>query len=153
MKRWEIVVGYILGFGFVTSIQSLLISGFSIYVLNMMMVGSFFLVMLITILGAMTALTLGTLLSTAANSEFQMIQFIPLVIVPQVFFSGLFELSPTWEAIGRLFPLYYIADALRAVMLKGSGFWEISFQLGVVLSFSVVFMTLNVLMLKKHRRI
>ena len=153
MKRWEIVVGYILGFGVVTSLQSLLIAGFCVYVLDMMMVGSFLLVMLITLLGALTALSLGTLLSTAANSEFQMIQFIPLVIVPQVFFSGLFELSPTWEAIGKILPLYYIAEALRAVMLKGSGFGDIIFPLSVVLGFSVVFMTLNVLLLKKHRRI
>ena len=153
MKRWEIVAGYIIGFGLVTSLQSLLISGFCVYVLNMMMVGSFLLVMLITLLGALTALTLGILLSTAANSEFQMIQFIPLVIIPQVFFSGLFELSPLLETIGKFTPLYYIAEALRAVMLKGSGFSDILFPLSVIFSLSLVFMTINVLLLKKYRRI
>ncbi|MDR1133743.1 MAG: ABC transporter permease [Synergistaceae bacterium] len=117
----KIVFGYILGFGAVTAVQSLLIVCFCVYVLNVMLTGSFWLVLLITLSGSLTALTLGALLSTAANSEFQIIQFIPIVIIPQVFFSGLFELSPVLAAVGRCMPLYYIADALAEVMLKGGG--------------------------------
>lgn len=153
MQRWEIVGGYILGFGIVTVLQSFIIAGFCVYVLDVMMVGSFFLVLLITLLGALTALTLGALISTAASSEFQMIQFIPIVIVPQVFFSGLFDLAPSWEIVGKFMPIYYIADALTAVMLKGNGFLDIIQPLSAVLAFSLCFMFLNVLLLKKHRRI
>ena len=46
LRRWEIVIGYLLGFGVFTIIQSALIAWFSINILNIMMIGSFSLVLL-----------------------------------------------------------------------------------------------------------
>ncbi|NLC76375.1 MAG: ABC transporter permease [Clostridia bacterium] len=153
IRRWEIVVGYVLGFGLFTVLQSFLISWYCVYVLKVMMIGSFTLILLITLLTAMIALTLGMLISTLANNEFQMIQFIPLLIVPQVFFSGLFDLPPVIEKLGYVMPLYYIAGALTQVMIKGKGLEPIAGDLGIILAYSAVFMTLNTLLLKKYRRI
>ena len=153
IRRWEIVVGYVLGFGLFTVLQSFLISFYSVYVLKVMMIGSFFFILLITLLTAIIALTLGMLASTLANNEFQMIQFIPLIIVPQIFFSGLFDLPPGMEVVGYAMPLYYIADALTEVMIKGNGLAVIAHDLGIMLFCSVLFMTLNTLLLKKYRRI
>jgi len=153
IRRWEIVTGYVLGYGIITVIQSVLISIYTVYVLKIMMIGSLFLVLVVTFFTAMLALTLGILLSTVANNEFQMIQFIPVVIVPQVFFSGLFELSPLWAAVGKVMPLYYAADALKKVMLKGYGIGEIFVDLLVMLLLSLLFMFVNTLMLKRYRRI
>ena len=153
IRRWEIVTGYVLGFGIITVLQSVFISLYVVYVLRVMMVGSIFLVLFITLCTAMLALTLGILLSTAANNEFQMIQFVPLVIVPQVFFSGLFQLSPVWEAVGRIMPLHYVADALKQVMIKGNGLPEIAGDLLVMIGLSLLFMFANMLLLKRYRRI
>ncbi|MDD4171313.1 MAG: ABC transporter permease [Syntrophomonas sp.] len=153
IKRWEIVVGYVLGFGVVTVLQSFVISWFCIYVLDMSMTGSFALVLLITLLTAMVALTFGILASTAANSEFQMMQFIPVVIIPQLFFSGIFDLPAWLEIIERAMPLYYIANALTQVMIKGSGITVIAGDLVVILGFSLLFMVINTRLLKKYRRI
>ena len=153
IKRWEIVVGYVLGFGVVTVLQSFVISWFCIYVLDMSMTGSFALVLLITLLTAMVALTFGILASTAANSEFQMMQFIPVVIIPQLFFSGIFDLPAWLEIIERAMPLYYIANALTQVMIKGSGITAIAGDLVVILGFSLLFMVINTRLLKKYRRI
>ncbi|QAV27831.1 ABC transporter permease [Neobacillus thermocopriae] len=128
----------------------------TIHVLRMMMEGSFWYVLLITFLLAMTALTLGTLLSAFANNELQMIQFIPLVVVPQVFFSGLFNLDtmePWLRSIGVAMPLYYGADALREIMIRGKGWEAISFDVSVLVGFSLLFMILNVLALKKYRKL
>lgn len=156
LKRWEIVIGYVIGFGIFTTIQASLISLFAIHVLDMMMEGSFSYVLLITFLLAMTALTLGTLLSAFANNELQMIQFIPLVVVPQVFFSGLFHLEtmePWLRSVSFAMPLYYGADALREIMIRGKGFEAIAFDVYVLISFSLLFMILNVLALKKYRKL
>jgi ABC-2 type transport system permease protein len=153
IKRWEIVAGYVIGFGLVTVLQSFLISWYCVYVLKIVMIGSFALVLLITLLSAMVALTLGILASTAASNEFQMMQFIPIVIVPQVFFSGLFDLSPSLQVVEMFMPLHYIADALRQVMIKGNGLAAISLDLTVILSCSIVFIILNTVLLKKYRRI
>lgn len=156
LRRWEIVCGYVLGFGIFTVIQSALIAWFTIYVLGIMMEGSFGWVLLITLLAALSALTLGTLLSAFAHNEFQMIQFIPLVVVPQVFFSGLFDMDTMAEWlrwIGRLMPLSYVADALREVMIRGKGWPDIAVDVYVLFGLTVVFMAANVLALRKHRRI
>jgi len=153
IRRFEVIAGYILGFGIFTVVQAMFISWYSIYVLDIMMIGSFALVLLTSLLSAIAALTLGMLMSTAANNEFQMIQFIPVIIVPQIFFSGLFDLDPWLAVLGRFMPLYYIAGALEKVMLKGGGFSDIVPDLAYIAGFALVFMTINSIMLKKYRRI
>ena len=153
IRRWEIVLGYVCGFGVITFIQSIIITFFVIYVLDVMMIGSLWLVLLITLLSAMTALTLGILLSTVAANEFQMIQFIPIVVVPQIFFSGLFDLSDEWSVVGNFMPIYYVADALDKIMIRGSGFSGIAFDVAILLGFTLSFMMANILLLKRYRRI
>ncbi|CEG29275.1 ABC transporter permease [Bacillus sp. B-jedd] len=156
LRRWEIVAGYVLGFGIFTTIQATIITWYGIYILDMLMEGSFLLVLLTILLLSFTALTLGILLSAFANNEMQIIQFIPLVIVPQVFFSGLFNLETISEWlswIGPLTPLYYAADAVRDVMVRGYGLNEIYPDLLLLLGLSILFMVLNVAALKKHRKV
>lgn len=153
ITRAEIVIGYICGFGIFTVLQSAFISLYVIYVLKIMMVGSGFLVLAITLLAAISALTLGMLLSTAAKNEFQMIQFIPIAVVPQVFFTGIFDLSPTMMNFGKIMPLYYVGDALDKVMLKGLGIKAIGYDIAMLISFSGICMFINILLLKKYRRI
>ncbi len=156
LKRWELVVGYVIGFGIFTTIQATLISLFAIKVLGIMMNGSVWYLLLITFLLAMVALTLGTAISAFANNELQMIQFIPIVIVPQVFFSGLFNMDAMadWlQKLGYIFPLKYGADAMRNIMIRGEGWDAISLDVFVLVGFSLLFMVLNVFALRKHRRI
>ncbi|WP_263703238.1 ABC transporter permease [Bacillus thuringiensis] len=156
VRRWEIVAGYIIGFGIFAFIQSIIIVSFSVYILDLYVAGSIWLTLLITCMLSLTALTLGTFLSAYANNEFQMIQFIPLVIVPQIFFSGLFPMESMnkWlQMLGKLFPLTYGADAMRQVMIRNQGFTEIALDLTVLLLFALLFAVGNVFALKKHRKI
>ncbi|WP_238917964.1 ABC transporter permease [Clostridium sp. YIM B02555] len=156
LRRWEIVIGYILGFGVFTIIQSTLIAWFSINILNIMMIGSFTLVILITILTALVALSIGTFISAFANNELQMIQFIPIIVVPQVFFSGLFDLgtmAPWLQSFGRFMPLWYSADALRNVMIRGKGWNDIVFDVIILIFICVLFIFANIVALKKYRKI
>jgi len=156
LRKWEIVVGYILGFGLFTLLQATLIAWYAIYILGMLMEGSFIYVLLITLMLSMTALTLGTLLSAFANNEFQMIQFIPIIIVPQFFFSGLINLETIsdWLSwLGPITPLYYAAEALRDIMVRGYGWDAIYGNLLMLAGFSALFMLLNILALRKHRAV
>ncbi|PKJ54586.1 ABC transporter permease [Bacillus sp. SN10] len=156
IRRWEIVAGYIIGFGIFAFIQSIIIVSFSVYILDLYVAGPIWLTLLITCMLSLTALTLGTFLSAYANNEFQMIQFIPLVIVPQIFFSGLFPMESMnkWlQMLGKLFPLTYGADAMRQVMIRNQGFTGIALDLTVLLLFSLLCAVGNVFALKKHRKI
>ncbi|WP_058301743.1 ABC transporter permease [Gorillibacterium timonense] len=155
LRKGEIVVGYTLGFGIFTALQSIFIVGYSVKVLGLMMNGSYGYLLLITLLLTLTALTLGILLSSYAANEFQMIQFIPIIIVPQVFFSGLFDLdtmAPWLRWLSNIMPLKYGADALRSIMIRGQGWSSIAMDAYVLAGLSLAFMLLNVLALRKHRQ-
>jgi ABC-2 type transport system permease protein len=154
IKRSELVFGYLGGFGLFTVLQSLFIAAYSIYVLDLFMTGAFLYVLLVTFLLAMTALSLGTLLSAFAKNEFQMIQFIPIVIVPQVFFSGLFRIEGLafWlQAIGKIMPLTFGAEALRGIMLRGEGWVDFQTDIYILIGFALLFTVLNIFALKRHR--
>ncbi|MGZ9466913.1 ABC transporter permease [Staphylococcus epidermidis] len=156
IRRSEIVFGYLLGYGIFAIIQTLIIVLFSIYLLNISLSGNLSYVLLINILLAITALVMGIFISTFANSEFQMAQFIPIVAIPQVFFSGIFPLEnmPSWLSnIGYLFPLRYAGHALTNIMIKGQGWSNIWFDVLILFAFIIIFITLNIIGLKRYRRV
>ena len=154
--RWEIVMGYLLGFGVFTMIQSTLVAWFAIHILGVMMIGSFALVLFITILTAIVALSIGIALSTFANNELQVIQLLQVILVPQVFFSGLFDMSamPSWlQFIGRFMPLSYSVESLKMIMIRGNGWGDIAGNVYILLGIFLVLFVVNTLALKKYRKI
>lgn len=156
IRRWELVAAYLAGFGLFAVIQTVIVVSFSVVVLDVVLVGSIWHVILTNLLLALVALSLGTLLSSFASSEFQMVQFIPIVVIPQIFFAGIFPVEgmAEWlQGIGRIMPIYYAADALKGVMYKGLGLADISRDLLALCIFALVFIVLNVFALKKHRKL
>ncbi len=156
IRRYQIVLGYFLGFGVFVFIQTVLIQIFMVYVLGVAIKGSFMLVLLTNLLLAVGSLALGTLLSAFARNEMQMFQFIPVVIVPQVLFCGMFSLreAPAWvQALSRIFPLSYGAHALNDIMMRGLGFSDIALDLAMLAFFTILFLALNTQVLKKYRRL
>jgi ABC-2 type transport system permease protein len=156
IRRWEIVLGYLIGYGLFAIIQTIIVVVYSVTVLDMVLVGSVWHVLLVNVLIALVALSLGILLSSFAASEFQMIQFIPLVIVPQVFFTGIIPIAgmPEWlQMISKIMPISYGADALKSIMYKGMDLSEILTDLVVLIGFAVVLIALNIVALKKYRKI
>lgn len=156
IRRWEIVLGYLIGYGLFAIIQTIIVVVYSVTVLDMVLVGSVWHVLLVNVLIALVALSLGILLSSFAASEFQMIQFIPLVIVPQVFFTGIIPIAgmPEWlQMFSKIMPISYGADALKSIMYKGMNLSGILTDLVVLFGFAVVFIALNIVALKKYRKI
>lgn len=152
-KRGEIISGYVLGFGSLAIMQTIIVSLFVVYVLGMVMHGNILMVLLVNLLTALCALTLGMLMSTLASSEFQMIQFIPVIILPQVFLCGLFKLTGIWDVLGHFVPLYYTTDALTDVMVRGCGIGEIWLDLIVIGGCAILFMAMNAAFLKRQRSV
>ena len=155
VRRGEVLAGYLAGYGLFAVAQTIIVVLYAIGVLEMPLAGSIWNVMAVNVMLALVALSLGTLLSTFASSEFQMMQFIPLVVVPQVFFAGIlpYDGMAEWlQALGRIMPLYYAADALKGTMYRGEGFSGISADLLALAAFAAVFIALNVLALKRYRK-
>lgn len=156
LRRSQLVAGYFLGFGLFAALQTVVIQVFLLFVLKIHTGTDFPLVLLINLTIAGTSLAMGTLFSAFARNEFQLFQFIPIVIIPQVMFCGLFNLRETplfLQYLSKVFPLTYGADALRKVMLRGAGFADVASDLAVMAGFTLLFFVLNVQVLKKYREI
>jgi ABC-2 type transport system permease protein len=118
--------------------------------------GNVILIFAIEALMALTAVNLGIFLSMFARTEFQAVQFIPLVIVPQVLLSGiLFPVSTEpkpLQVVSDVLPLTYAVNGLRDVMVKGADLTWSSLQLdaGVVAGFCVVLIVAGVATLRRR---
>src|SRR4029077_16017673 len=124
LRRGEIVLGYMLGFTVLALIQSGEGLGFSLAVLKVENQGNVLCLFGIEGLMVLAAVNLGIFLSMFARTEFQAVQFIPLVVAPQLLLSGIiFPVSsePGWlQTVSNALPLTYAANGLRDVMLKGA---------------------------------
>lgn len=156
IRKSEIVFGYLFGYGIFAILQTAIIILYSVYILDMEIAGSISNMFIINILLSFVALGLGLLLSTFVSSEFQMIQFILLVIIPQIFFSGMLNVDTmeSWlQWIAPIMPLYYAGNAMIDVVLKGFTFGEILAPLSILFLFIVVFVTLNILGMRRYRKV
>jgi ABC-2 type transport system permease protein len=156
LSRFEIVLGYMVGFGIFSLIQSLEILLFTVYVLDVNCEGSIFLAILTVVVVIMTAVNLGILLSTFARNEFQAIQFVPLVVFPQALLGGLFWSldSLPWflRWLSYLMPVTYANSAVRDVMIRGASLpdWSVASNLLILAGFAVAFVLLASLTLKRE---
>ena len=156
LRRGEIVLGYMLGFGALALVQSAEVLVFSLAVLKVHNQGNVMLIFGIEALMAIGAVNLGIFLSMFARTEFQAVQFIPLVIVPQFILSGiLFPVSTEprpLQVVSDVLPLTYAVNGLRDVMVKGADLSWPSLQLdtGVVAGFVLLLIVAGVGTLRRR---
>jgi ABC-2 type transport system permease protein len=156
LRRGEIVLGYMLGFAVLALIQAAEVLIFALAVLKIHNAGNVALIFGIEALMAIAAVNLGIFLSMFARTEFQAVQFIPLVIVPQFLLSGILfpvgsEPKPL-QVLSDVLPLTYAVNGLRDVMVKGADLTWGSLQLdvGVVLGFVVLLVLAAVATLRRR---
>lgn len=156
IRRIDVIGGYTLGYGLLAAVQSVVIILYAVYVLQLQVEGSVALCTLVMILMAFSAVSVGALVSIFANNELQLVQFIPVIIIPQIFFSGLIPIDTIPFGLGNLCyltPIYYGCTALEMIMIQGKGVVEIwPWLVGSVVFIGVLFLA-NVTALKKYRRL
>jgi len=156
ISRSAVVGGYTAGYSFFSIVQAIVLVLFSIYVLGLHSEGNVGLIILIMLLLAIAAVSFGELISIFANTEFQVVQLIPIAIIPQIFFSGLIPLDTIPYHLGNLsyiVPVYYGCTAIKEVMVYGNGFFAILPFLSALLIYILVLSVLNTLALKKYRKL
>lgn len=156
VKRSEIVYGYMLSYGIIAIFQTAVVVLAAIWLLDVEVVGNILNVIIVNVVLALVALAFGILLSTLAKSEFQMMQFIPLVIMPQLFFSGIIPLSSMGEwapTVGKFLPLTYSGDAISQIILYGHNLGDILPNLGVLMIFLIILTILNIVGLRRYRKV
>lgn len=129
VTRLEIMIGYMLGFSVFALVQSIIVLLFMVLVLGVHYRGSLGVVFIVELLLTLVSVNIGIFLSTFARNEFQVVQFIPLVLITQLFLSGAIwaiDDMPGWlQPVAWLMPLTYANRALRDVMIKGFGLAEV----------------------------
>ena len=156
VSRRSVVGGYTAGYGLFAIIQAIVMVVFGIYVLGLFNAGNIVWVILIMLLLAISAVAFGQLLSIFANTEFQLVQFFPIAIIPQVFFSGIIPIDTIPYHLGNLcyiMPIYYGCSAIKEVMLLGNGFASIWPFMLALLAYIFGLSLLNTVALKKYRKL
>ena len=138
--RFDIMLGYMLGFLIFAVVQTAVILSFTIFALGIDYSGSLWEISAVLFLVVTVAVSLGIFISSFANNEFQVVQFIPIVLAPQIFLSGVIipvEQMPTlFEWLSVALPLTYAVDALREIMLHGADLSDLWHNLAALAIFS-----------------
>ncbi|MCX5532921.1 ABC transporter permease [Streptomyces sp. NBC_00006] len=120
LGKADLIGGYALAFGTVAVVQSLLATGLALWVLDLDVTGSAWLLLLVALLDALLGTALGLFVSAFAASEFQAVQFMPAVIFPQLLLCGLFiardQMQPILEGISDVLPMSYAVDGMNEVL-------------------------------------
>jgi ABC-2 type transport system permease protein len=140
VSRWDLALGYLLGFLVFATIQAVIVLLFIIYALDIQYRGALWQIFVMQFIVTIGAVNLGIFVSTYARNEFQVVQFIPLLILPQVFLSGILwpvEQMPNYlQWVANFMPLTYAVGGLREIMLNGDTLGGIPKELGVLLAFT-----------------
>ncbi len=119
MGKGDFILGYALAFGLLAVFQTAIAVSFAVWVCGLEIEGSLWLLFAVAIADALLGTALGLLASAFARTEFQVVQFLPMLVFPQVLLGGIFvprdQLPEVLEVISEWLPLSFAIDALQAV--------------------------------------
>ncbi|MBQ0868193.1 ABC transporter permease [Streptomyces smyrnaeus] len=120
LGKADLILGYALAFGALAVVQASFATGVAVWLLDLNIVGSPWLLLLIALLDALLGTALGLFVSAFAASEFQVVQFMPAMVFPQILLCGLFaprsSMQPALEAISNVLPMSYAVDGMTEVL-------------------------------------
>jgi ABC-2 type transport system permease protein len=118
IAKLDLLVGYALAFAVVAMAQVAVAVVVSLW-LGLDLVGSVWWLLLVALLDALLGVALGLLASAFARTEFQAVQFMPVLVLPQLLLCGLFharsEMATVLRWASNVMPLSYAVSALQRV--------------------------------------
>lgn len=143
-----VVGGKIISKVTVEIVRALILIAAAIILFGILINGSMVLTILVLALGALCFVGFGIMISARVSSQEDYMQSVMPITMPMMFISGVFypiETMPwIFQKIAYIFPLTYVNDALRAVMLKGAGVGDIWVDIVVLIGFTALFFALGV---------
>jgi len=119
MGRLDFLLGYAVAFAIMAMAQVAVMLAVTLSWLGLDVGGSLWLLVLVAGLDAVLGTALGLLGSAFARSEFQAVQFMPLVVMPQVLLCGMFtpraQMTPALEWLSNVFPLSYAVEGVDRI--------------------------------------
>ncbi len=153
MGKLDFLVGYALAFGLMAAIQSALAVGVSVGLLGLDIQGPVWLLTIVAVADAVLGTALGLFVSAFAQTEFQAVQFMPAIVIPQILLCGLFvprpQLPGVLEAISDVLPLSYAVDAMQE-LVRTSATGEVWRNVAVVSAFALGGLALGAATLRRR---
>jgi ABC-2 type transport system permease protein len=153
MGKLDFLLGYALAFGLLAAVQSALAVALCVYVLDLTVVGTVWLLLLVAVVDAVLGAVLGLFVSAFARTEFQAVQFMPALVIPQLLLCGLFvprgQLPRFLEIVSNVLPLSYAVDAMQQVAASAATA-EVWQDLGLVAAYVVAGLALGALTLRRQ---
>ncbi|WDZ84304.1 ABC transporter permease [Micromonospora cathayae] len=119
LAKLDLLLGYGIAFGLAAAAQAVVASVVAYGLLGLDTAGSAGLVITIAVVTALLGMALGLLGSAFARTEFQAVQFMPVVVIPQLLLCGLFvardQMAGWLQAVSDALPLSYAVEALQQV--------------------------------------
>ena len=153
MGKLDFLLGYAVAFGLVATVQSALAVGVCVWLLDLTIVGAVWLLMVVAVMDALLGTALGLLVSAFARTEFQAVQFMPALVIPQLLLCGLFvprdQLPRVLEVISDVLPLSYAVDAMQSVAAstETGDVWQ---DIAIIAAFVVAGLGLGALTLRRQ---
>ncbi len=153
MGKLDFLFGYALAFGLMAALQAVIAVAVSVGLLDMEVTGPVWLLVVVAVADAVLGSALGLFVSAFAQTEFQAVQFMPAVVVPQILLCGLLvprdQLPAVLEAISNVLPLSYAVDAMQSLVAT-SDTSEVWADLGIIAGFTVAGLALGAATLRRR---
>ncbi|MGM9473650.1 ABC transporter permease [Pseudarthrobacter sp. YS3] len=154
VHKADLLFGYGLAFSIMAALQSLVATGVAYWILGLDIQGSPGLVVMIAVINAVLGVALGLLCSAFARTEFQAVQFMPVVVVPQILLCGLFvardRMNDVLEAVANVLPLTYSVDALQEIAANADPSDRLWMDAGVIAAIVLAVLVLASLTLRRR---
>jgi ABC-2 type transport system permease protein len=154
MAKADLLFGYALAFGALAVVQTGIASAVALGPLGLDVAGGATLVVVLAVLDALLGMALGLLLSAFARSEFQAVQFLPAVVLPQLLLCGLFADRATMARplrwLSDVFPLTYAVDGMQELTRHASVTGHLVRDLGIVAGASLLALGLGAATLQRR---
>lgn len=154
MARLDLLVGYAAAFGLVALLQALLAVGLAVGVLGLDVAGPLWALALVAVVDAVLGTALGLFVSAFAETEFQAVQFMPALVIPQILLCGLFvereALPDALGAISDVLPLSYAVDAMTSLQSSAGLTSQVWLDLAVVAGFVLALLVLGAATLRRR---
>lgn len=152
--KLDLLFGYGIAFGLAATLQATLASALAYWLLDLDTEGSMLLVILIAVANAVLGVALGLLCSAFARTEFQAVQFMPVVAIPQILLCGLFvprdQMAGWLEGLSDAMPMSYSVQALQEVGRNAEPTGLMWRDLGIVVAIVVVALVLGAMTLRRR---
>jgi ABC-2 type transport system permease protein len=151
--KLDFLLGYAVAFGLIAAVQSAAAVAVSVGLLDLDLVGPLWLLTVVAVVDAVLGAALGLFVSAFAQTEFQAVQFMPAIVVPQILLCGLIvprdAMPDVLRAISDVLPLSYAVDAMQH-LTRSTSTGEVWGDVGVVAAFVVAALALGAATLQRR---